>query len=525
MKTQPDEEAEIAAIYTDERRRRVREEEHTGRHAATHATVTALLAGGFEGTVDALQDELQRSLGLVPRSLIRTVLRELVRAGAAEQSYRGRDVVWRAPVRDDPVLHTLKPPSQLTAVRQGMRLQYQRQVRSVVLKRDDHRCRFCGATEDLYAAHLVPVDTLRHDVDLRTAHQPFLMVAMCGEHHKIYDGSLPTPMQAMLIVEKERRAAAYDEERRLLREQAPILELDRIAKTIRRHEGTLARLGHAVDIKRARIRGKVLAGLDLTRERAVLGLTGPDDVLHGVEEILVELAIRTMVLTSDFVATRPGHEADWNHAGWSWNRGLRAWVAAAGTPPPSTVPRDRYTPLEKGPHFLSNRRRIVIAERLLIKWEKFCDDWRQRTLLALTSLSSGPIPGSALSKARTHEANWIRTILIPLDLCLKRQEGTRVVYDLTRHGFTLLAQMNDRSPTQQERLLFAPNDHIDPIVGVVTKDLSPGSGNRLELDHHAETIIRRRTAQILTQLLTRAFPWITVDAAQVVLQARGLWQL
>jgi hypothetical protein len=44
-------EAEIVAMYTEELRRRVREEEHTGRHAATHATLT----GGFAGTVDALQ--------------------------------------------------------------------------------------------------------------------------------------------------------------------------------------------------------------------------------------------------------------------------------------------------------------------------------------------------------------------------------------------------------------------------------------------------------------------------------------
>lgn len=523
MKTQSDEEAEIDAMYIDERRRRVREEEHTGRHAVTHATVTALLAGGFAGTVDTLQGELQRPLGLVPRSLIRTVLRELVRAGAAERSYRGRVVVWHAPVRGDVVLHTLKPPRQLTAIRQGMRIQYQRQVRSIVLKRDGHRCRFCGATDDLYAAHLVPVDTLRHDVDLRTAHQPFLMVTLCGEHHKIYDGSLSTPMQAVLIHEQERRTAAYDEERRLLRESAPTTELDRIARTIQRHEGTIARLRHAADSKRARIRGKILAGLDLSRERAALGLTDPEDFhLYGVEEILIELAIRTMVLTNDFVATRPGHEADWNHAGWSWNRGLRAWVAATGTGPPSTVPRDRYNPLEKGPYFLSERRRIVLAERLLIKWEKFCGEWRQHTLLALRALSNGPIFGASLSKVCPNEANWIRTILVPLDLCLKRQEGTRVVYDLTGHGFVLLAK--EGTPTPQECLLFAVQDSIDPIVNAITKDLSPGSGSHRDLDEHADVIIRRRTAQILAHLLTRAFPWITVEAARGVLYARGLWQ-
>lgn len=523
MKTQPDEEAEIAAMYTDERRRRVREEEHTGRHAATRATVTVLLAGGFEGTVDALQGELQRTLGLVPRSLLRTVLRELVGAGTAEQSYRGRVVVWRAPVCGDLVLHTLKPPSQLTAIRQGLRIQYQRQVRSIVLKRDGHSCRFCGAPEDLYAAHLVPVDTLRHDVDLRTAHQPFLMITLCGEHHKIYDGSLSTPMQAVLIHEQERRTAAYDEERRLLRENAPSTELDRIAKRIRRHEGTIARLRHAADSKRARIRGKILAGLDLSRERAALGLDGPEEFnLHGVEEILVELAIRTMVLTNDFVATKPGHEADWNHAGWSWNRGLRAWVAATGTRPPSTVPRDRYTPLDKGPYFLSERRRIVLAERLLIKWERFCGDWRKHTLLALRSLSNGPIFGAALSKACTHEANWIRTILVPLNFCLKRQDGTRVVYDLTGHGFALLAQMDERTPTSQERVLFAPNDHIDLIVGTITRDLSPGSGSHRDLDEHADAIIRRRIAKVLALALTRAFPWITTEAARDVLSARGL---
>lgn len=231
----PDEEAQIAAIYVEERQRRVREEEHTGRRADTCVALTALLAGGFVGTVDALQVELQRSLGLVPRSLIRTVLRELVGAGAAEQSYRGRALVWGAPVHDDPVLHTLKAPRQLTAIRQGLRIQYQRQVRSVVLKRDGQRCRFCGATEKLYAAHLVPVDTLRYDVDLMTAHQPFLMATLCGEHHKIYDGMLPTPMQAVLMHEQERRAAAYDEERRLIRENAPPLGLNRIAKTIHRH--------------------------------------------------------------------------------------------------------------------------------------------------------------------------------------------------------------------------------------------------------------------------------------------------
>lgn len=412
-----------------EMRRHAKASETAVRATVIDAIRRALVSGASGTPAELSRHVTSQARVPVAVGLAGSVLRELQKLGDAEFVKRaGGRSFWRARAKAR-VADGLVPfvVSEARARYAGMRQELQRQAREFVLTTDG-RCIECGRADGLQAAHLLPVKALVEFVDHVTAHQPFLMVTLCEEHHDVFDGRGNAE-------DRTRRGKLHEKYEQLDEHENTLLphhlgdegSWRSIDKKRDRVSAELARLDAASSRIRQALRTRVF---ELVRAR--LGINSGVDV----EEELRRRAVFAFAKLNDLAITQRGFQDRWKAAGWQWNGELSVWFAAEGTTAPPNLPPGAFRLMGKEPEDVEERYR----ENGRFRAERQQAKRRADITSTLALMKDGAVP---ISKLNRGSRTWSSKTMVDLGFCENAHVDQRPCRELTPIGRRVLAHLQD----------------------------------------------------------------------------------